>query len=168
MISRESRRDKISPRQGYGYLKLAHPAHSKRCQEFSGPGRLLQTFCQEFRGYCRSSDLLAQKDPTWSWQELHAFSIAKLKQVLADSTILAHPNMSQHFTLHLDSSADALGATLSQPDRRGHLRLLTCTSRKLNPAERNYHTHGREMLALVHALKNVEVLPHGQQGARVH
>ena len=61
--------------------------------------------------------------------------------------------MSQHFTLHLDSSADALGATLSQPDRRGHLRLLTCTSRKLNPAERNYHTHGREMLALVHALK---------------
>ena len=61
--------------------------------------------------------------------------------------------MSQPFTLHLDASADALGATLSQPDRRRHLRLLTCTSRKLNPAERNYPTHEREMLALVHALK---------------
>ena len=61
--------------------------------------------------------------------------------------------MSQPFTLHLDASAYALGATLSQPDRRGHLRLLMCTSRKLNPAERNYPTHEREMLALVHALK---------------
>ena len=63
--------------------------------------------------------------------------------------------MSQPFTLHIDASADALGATLSQPDRRGHLRLLTCTSRKLNTAERNYPTHEREMLALVHALKKL-------------
>ena len=53
----------------------------------------------------------------------------------------------------MDASADALGATLSQPDRRGHLRLLTCTSRKLNPAERNYPTHEREMLVLVHGTK---------------
>ena len=30
---------------------------------------------------------------------------------------------------------------------------ITCTSRKLNHAERNYPTHEREMLALVHALK---------------
>ena len=44
---------------------------------------------------------------------------AKLKQALADSTLLAHPDMSQPFTLHIDASADALGATLSQPDRRG-------------------------------------------------
>ena len=28
-----------------------------------------------------------------------------------------------------------------------------CTSRKLNPAERKYPTHEREMLALVHAIK---------------
>jgi len=93
-------------------------------------------------------------------------AFAKLKQALADSNLLAHPDMSQPFTLHLDASADALGATIWQPDRRGHRRLFTCTSRKLNPTERNYHTHEREMLALVHALK-VEAPPHGQQGARV-
>ena len=56
-ISRELLRDKISPRQGY-----RHPAHGKICQEFSGPGRLLPTFCQEFSGHCRSPDLLAQKE----------------------------------------------------------------------------------------------------------
>ena len=42
---------------------------------------------------------------------------------------------------------------MSQPYRRGHLRLLTCTSQKLNPAERNYPTHERKMRALVHAIK---------------
>ena len=57
--------------------------------------------------------------------------------------------MSQTFTLHPDVS----GATLSQPDCRRHLRLLTCASRKLNHAERNYPTHERQMLALVHAIK---------------
>ena len=64
-------------------------------------------------------------------------AFAKLKEALADSTLPAYPDMSQPFTLHLDADADALGATLSQPDRRGHCRLLTCASRKLNPAERN-------------------------------
>ena len=55
--------------------------------------------------------------------------------------------------MHIDASAEALGATLSQANSRGHLRLVTCTSRKLNPAERNYPTNEGEMLALVHALK---------------
>ena len=75
---------------------------------------------------------------TWSWQELHSVAFAKLKKYLANSTLLVHPDMSHSFTLHLDAIADALIATLSQPDRSLHLRLLTCTSLTLNPAERNY------------------------------
>ena len=55
--------------------------------------------------------------------------------------------------MHLNASATALGATLSQLNTNGELQLVTCTSRKLNPAEKNYPTHEREMLALVHALK---------------
>ena len=31
--------------------------------------------------------------------------------LLSDSTLLAHPDMSQPFTLHLDARADALDAT---------------------------------------------------------
>ena len=44
------------------------------------------------------------------------------------------------------------------------MQLLTCTSRKLNPAEQNYPTHEREMLALVHAMKKWK---HYLQGPKV-
>ena len=70
-----------------------------------------------------------------------------------ESTALAYHDLNKEFVLHVDASADALGATLFQEDRVGQLRLITCTSRKFNPAERNYPTHEHEMLALVHALK---------------
>ena len=81
-----------------------------------------------------------------------------------ESTALAYPDLNKEFVLHVDASADALGSTLSQEDRVGQLRLITCTSRKFNPAERNYPTHEREMLALVHALKKWK---HYLLGARV-
>jgi len=69
-ISRESRRDQISPRQGYGHRKLAHPTHCERCKEFSGPGTLLPTFCQEFCGHgsYHSANSLLKKIAQWSWQ----------------------------------------------------------------------------------------------------
>ena len=112
-----------------------------------------ERFVKNFADTIAPLTSLLKKTATWSWQELHELSFAKLKQGRADSTLLAHPDMSLPFTLHIDASADALGATLSQPYRCGHFRLLTCTSRKLNPAECNYPTHDRKMLALVHALK---------------
>ena len=121
-----------------------------------------QRFVKLFADAAALLSFRLKKTVKWSWQELHELhSFAKLEQALADSTLLAHPDMSQPFTLHLDASADALGATLSQPERRRHLRLLTCTSRKLNTAERNYPTRERENV-------EVEALPHGQQDARVH
>ena len=83
-----------------------------------------ERFVKNFADTIAPLTSLLKKTATWSWQELHELSFA-----------------------------DALGATLSQPDRCGHFRLLTCTSRKLNPAECNYPTHDRKMLALMHALK---------------
>ena len=75
-----------------------------------------------------------------------------LKTWLAHSTELTYPDFTNDFILHKDASADAIGATISQENTSETLKLLTCTSRKLNPAERNYPTHEREMLALVHSL----------------
>ena len=38
----------------------------------------------------------------WSWKKLHKLSFTKLKQTLADSTLLAHTDMSQPFTLRIE------------------------------------------------------------------
>ena len=64
-----------------------------------------------------------------------------------------YPNMNKEFILHVDASDSATGATLSQLDEMGNLRLVSCMSKKLNPAEKNYPPHEREMLALVQSLQ---------------
>ena len=53
------------------------------------------------------------------------------------------------------SSASASGATLSQrdPSNPSLFRLISCRSRSFTSAERNYSTHERELLSLLHALE---------------
>ena len=72
---------------------------------------------------------------------------------MCNTAELAYLNYGAEYIIHLDASDHAIGATLSQEDAEGHLRLLCCCSRKINAAECNYPTHKREMLALVDCLK---------------
>ena len=46
--------------------------------------------------------------------------------------------------MHMDVGGQAIGATRLQQDDNGDLCLVTCVSRKLNPAERNCPTFERE------------------------
>ena len=102
---------------------------------------------------------LLKKSIKWKWGQEQQKSFEELK-----SAELAYPNWSEPFVVHLDASKFAIGATLSQKDKDGNLRLLACTSRKMNPAEQNYPTHEREMLALVDSLKRWK---HYLQGSKV-
>ena len=88
---------------------------------------------------------------TWGDAQQNAFETAIQK--LAQSTTLAYPDVGKPFHVHTDASDTALGATLSQEDEKGEMRLAACMSKKLNAAECNYHAHEMETLALVTALK---------------
>ena len=76
-----------------------------------------------------------------------------LKNALASHNHLYLHDLRKPSHLHMDASAHALGATLSQTDDDSAQRLGTCISRKLNPSERNYPTPKMEVLVLVHALR---------------
>ena len=67
--------------------------------------------------------------------------------------VLAYPDTTKPFVLYTDASDTGTGAMLCQKDESEQLRLISCTSRKLNPHELNYPTHEKELLALVDALK---------------
>ena len=54
-----------------------------------------------------------------------------------------------------------LGATLSQEDENGNLRLISCGSRKLVPAQKNYPAHENECIALVDTLQRWRHYLHG-------
>ena len=84
-----------------------------------------------------------------------------MKASLTKAPVLkcADPNVS--YVVTADASATRIGAVLSQKDSEGVSKPVAFTSRKLNPAEQNYSTHERELLAIIHALKSWRSYLHG-------
>ena len=90
----------------------------------------------------------------WEFVAVHRRAIALLKAAFVQSAVLAFPDSSKEYIIHLDASDSAVGATLSQEDSAACVKLITCMSKKLSSAERNYPTHEREFLALLQALRH--------------
>ena len=97
---------------------------------------------------------LLKKACTWEFWAEHRRAIALLKAEFVQSAVLAFPDPSKEYIIHLEASDSAVVATLSQEDSEGCVKLITCMSKKLNPAERNCLTHEREFLANLQALRH--------------
>jgi hypothetical protein len=99
------------------------------------------------------TNLLHKKTP-WTWGPVQQTAFDQMKMAMLRHAVLAYPDLSKPFVLYTDASDTGTGAMLCQKDSSDQLRLIACTSRKLNPHEMNYPTHEKELLALVDALKN--------------
>ena len=94
-----------------------------------------------------------KKDVPWNWDASRQKAYDTLKSKMQSSVALAFPNHRKPVHVHIDASDVALGATLSQEDDLGGMRLVACMSKKLHQAQKNYPAHERELLALVNALE---------------
>jgi hypothetical protein len=83
---------------------------------------------------------------------IHAFTTAP---------VLALPDHSKPFRLITDASDFATGAILEQPDALNCWHPVAFHSKSLQPAERNYEIHDKELLAIVRAL---EIFRHYLEG----
>ena len=129
------------------------PQNAKDVRSFLGLAGFYQRFVKNFADHATPLTDLLKKDVPFAWTPAAAAAFEAIRDELSEVCRLSYPDLNKEFVVHLDASATALGATLSQLNTNGELQLVTCTSRKLNPAEKNYPTHEMEMLALVHALK---------------
>ncbi|KAJ9511114.1 hypothetical protein QJQ45_013190 [Haematococcus lacustris] len=97
------------------------------------------------------TNLLKAETP-WSWGPEQQEAFERVKAALASNPVVRPPDFSRPFTVKTDASLYAIGAVLSQRDDNGAEYVVAYESRKLQPAEINYPTHDRELLAAVHAL----------------
>jgi Reverse transcriptase (RNA-dependent DNA polymerase)/RNase H-like domain found in reverse transcriptase/Integrase zinc binding domain/Chromo (CHRromatin Organisation MOdifier) domain len=81
----------------------------------------------------------------WTAECQQAFD--DIKWSLTHAPVLAAPVLGRPFTIVCDASQRGVGALLLQDDRP-----IAYESRKLTPAELNYHPGELEMLAVIHAL----------------
>ena len=129
------------------------PTDPKGIRSFLGLCGFYQRFVPGYSTLVSPLTDLLKKTTQWSWEAPQKAAFEGLKDALAETCRQAYPDPAKPYVVHLDASAVALGATLSQEDANGLLRPITCTSRKFNHAECNYPAHEREMLAFVHAMK---------------
>src|SRR4051812_10892204 len=80
---------------------------------------------------------------------------------MSQTPILCIPDPVLPFSVTTDASDFALGGVLMQDQGNGP-QPVAFISRKMNPAERNYAAHEKEMLAIIHALKKWRVYLEGR------
>ena len=71
-----------------------------------------------------------------------------LKKLCTEAPVLAYPDFTKPFKLHIDACDRGLGAILYQEQADGKEKPISFASRSLNKAESNYPAHKLEFLAL--------------------
>jgi hypothetical protein len=134
------------------------PKNVKELQSFLGLANFYRRFAKDFAKLTVPlTDLLA-KDKPFDWTDAQDTSFTAIKNLLTDDITLKFPDPNKPFSVTTDASDFAVGAVLAQydPATKEH-RPVAFESRKLRPAEINYPTHDRELLAIIHALKTWRV-----------
>ena len=86
----------------------------------------------------------------WTPECQQAFE--QLKKLCTEALVLAYPDFTKPFKLHIDGCDRGLGAILYQDQPDGKEKPISFASRSLNKAESKYPTHKLEFLALKWAL----------------
>jgi hypothetical protein len=89
----------------------------------------------------------------WEWTREAELAFRKLKRTFTEAPILQHFDPAKPIILQTDASGFAIAGILNQYDVFGVLRPVNFYSRKCSPAEQNYDTYDRELLAIVETLK---------------
>jgi len=97
---------------------------------------------------------LTKKTTTWTWTPACEATFTGLQRTLTTSPVLILPDYDKAFTLITNTSDYTTGTILKQEDALGRSHLVAYYSKSLQPVERNYEIHDKELLAIIHALRH--------------
>ena len=100
---------------------------------------------------------LLKKNEKWAWSADCQRSFEGIRQSLISSPVLAIADQDRPFHVVCDASDFAIGCALMQDYTDGDERVVCYQSRQLQPAERNYPVHDKELLAMKYALAKSRV-----------
>jgi hypothetical protein len=94
------------------------------------------------------------------WREKHDKAFAALKHRFTTAPVLKLPDPTKPYIVKTDASMSGIGALLEHEEEDGW-HPVAFTSRKLQPAEKNYPVHDLELMAIVYAFQEWRVYLYG-------
>jgi len=122
----------------------------KNVESFLGFANFYQQFIQNFSHTAKPLNKLKDKKD-WKWEEKHQKGFKKLKEKITSQLVLLLPRREGKFRVETDASGHAIGEVLFQ-EQDGKWKPIAFLSRTMQPAERNYEIHDKELLAIMEAL----------------
>jgi len=137
--------------------KLPPPTNIKGIRSFLGHAGFYRRFIKDYAKIAKPLCNLLNKDSVFNFDEdcMNAFEILKEKLIYAP--IITAPNWKYHFELMCDASDYAVGAVLGQRKEKIFY-VIHYASKVLNDAQSNYTITEKELLAIVHALENLDLI----------
>ncbi|RDX74718.1 Retrovirus-related Pol polyprotein from transposon 17.6, partial [Mucuna pruriens] len=132
---------------------LPNPASVREVRSFLGHAGFYRRFIKNFSKLALPLSKLLQKDVEFNFDQPCIEAFQELKSRLTSAPILQAPNWDLPFELMCDASNSALGVVLGQRARVGQpVHVIAYASRTMDPAQQNYTTTEKELLAIVFAL----------------
>jgi reverse transcriptase-like protein len=133
-------------------LEWPTPKKTKDIEEFRGLAGYYRQYVDKFSDKMEPLNERI-RTRTFSWGEREETAFTNIKDHYKENQILILFDYEKQIWVHADASDYALGSVISQKDAQGRLRPVLFYSRKFLPAERNYSTPDKELLAIVQTLK---------------
>src|SRR3954470_20539886 len=137
----------MGPIKFKGVVDWLKPKNKKDIQSFLGFTNFYQQFIKGYSKMARSLTKLTGKEE-WSWGLEQEQAFEGLKKAMSMAPVLAMPKGEEPFMIECDASEGALGAILTQK-QDDKWRPVAFLSKALNPTERNYKIHDKELLAII-------------------
>ena len=130
--------------------KLPYPTTVKAIRSFLGHAGFYRRFIKAFSKIARPMTQLLVKDAPFNFFQECKDAFNLLKKELTQAPIMVTPNWELPFEIMYDASDYAVGAVLGH--RRDNQFLpIYYASKTMNPAQENYSTTEKELLAVVFA-----------------
>ena len=143
----------IKESQVAGIIDKPAPTNVKEMRAFLGAVQYFSEHIKHFAEITRPLSNLTKLVLPWVWREAEEQAFKDIKEAMMSTDVLRYFNPKLKTELHTDASDYAMGACLMQIDNNDVRRPVAYWSKILDPAQRNYTVHNKELLAIAESVK---------------
>ena len=143
---------KLMPNKVEALILMAAPKNQKQLRSFTGGINLYNSMWPQ-RTHVMAPLTRLTGDVSWDWTDDCQFTFNEIKAVLASDCMNRYTDLDKPFTIICDASNYQLGSCIMQDGMP-----IAYWSKTLSPAQQNYTTTEKELLAIVLTLKEYRTM----------